>query len=367
MGRDTQKEEGWETTRLCFALVREKLNARFEEYCGAWERILSHDKVAAWKAEDYFSEYAGSDILKEGIRVSVENALGAVTNINEWSKEEKRTRYVATAGHNVITVREKRMAHHKEYDKGKAVADWLQASKEYLTETPQTPNIHVDKVSYSGWERDTGGGGGCVTGDTKIRLANGKDVEIAQIGEGWKILSQGGMVSVTSDEKIINKNIKQLYGINGRKPFMSLEHAVLTVQGWKSLTPESTNEINPYVNASLLQAGDVICTIDGEETVRSIEIETAAETERFTGYDLHFREGYHSYYANGILVLLNYPEVTVSRIKKSLEGMSEENQRRFWSMFVKNSDLLEQIFGRAAVEQIKEVSHESKQGVKTGL
>ena len=134
MGRDMQKEEGWETTRLCFALVREKLNARFEEYCGAWERILSHDKVAAWKAEDYFSEYAGSDILKEGIRVSVENALGAVTNINEWSKEEKRTRYVATAGHNVITVREKRMAHHKEYDKGKAVADWLQASKEYLTE-----------------------------------------------------------------------------------------------------------------------------------------------------------------------------------------------------------------------------------------
>ena len=36
MGRDMQKEEGWETTRLCFALVREKLNARFEEYCGAW-------------------------------------------------------------------------------------------------------------------------------------------------------------------------------------------------------------------------------------------------------------------------------------------------------------------------------------------
>ena len=97
----------------------------------------------------------------------------------------------------------------------------------------------------------------------------------------------------------------------------------------------------------------MIFTIDGEETVRSIEIE-AAETESFTGYDLHFREGYHSYYANGILVLLNYPEVTVSRIKKSLEDMSEENQRRFRSMFVKNSDLLEQIFGRAAVEQIKE-------------
>lgn len=352
MGRDMQKEEGWETTQLCFALVREKLSARFEEYCRAWERILSHDKVAAWKAEDYFSEYAASDILKEGIRCSVENALGAVTNINEWFKEEKRTRYVAAAGHNVITVREKRMARHKEYDRGKAVADWLQASNGYLPQTPQTPDVHVDEVSYSGWETDTGGGG-CVTGDTKIRLANGRDAEIAQIGEGWKILSRGGLVSVTSDEKIVNKNIKYLYGFNGRKPFMSLEHAVLTAQGWKSLAPESTNEINPYVNASLLREGDVIFTIDGEETVRSIEIE-AAETESFTGYDLHFREGYHSYYANGILVLLNYPEVTVSRIKKSLEDMSEENQRRFRSMFVKNSDLLEQIFGRAAVEQIKE-------------
>ena len=85
----------------------------------------------------------------------------------------------------------------------------------------------------------------------------------------------------------------------------------------------------PFYHAAKLQVGDVVYTLKGKEIVRKITKQYAdiQSRETFTGYDLHFRQGYQSYYANGILVLLNYPEITIARIKRVLDSMSFQKSK----------------------------------------
>ena len=221
---------------------------------------------------------------------------------------------------------EVREVYHSEYDQGRAVWSWLQDQevKSCIPEMKNIPDCHIHNQSYGNWYDAPRPSGGCVTGDTKICLSDGREIPISQIREGMEVLSENGTVSVTSDEKVINRHITCLYGINDIPPFMSLEHAVLTEEGWKSLDPETTNSINSFYHAAKLQVGDVVYTLKGKEIVRKITKQYAdiQSRETFTGYDLHFRQGYQSYYANGILVLLNYPEITIARIKRVLDSMS---------------------------------------------
>ena len=58
--------------------------------------------------------------------------------------------------------------------------------------------------------------------------------------------------------------------------------------------------------------------------VEKITVAQAKPEENFTGYDLHFISGEKSYYANGLLVLLNYPDITLARLMRALEGMEAE-------------------------------------------
>ena len=277
------------------------------------------------------------------MRLYVENAIHTVTDSKNWVSQEKRNRGIATATHDVFVVHEVREVYHSEYDQGRAVWSWLQDQevKSCIPEMKNIPDCHIHNQSYGNWYDAPRPSGGCVTGDTKICLSDGREIPISQIREGMEVLSENGTVSVTSDEKVINRHITCLYGINDIPPFMSLEHAVLTEEGWKSLDPETTNSINSFYHAAKLQVGDVVYTLKGKEIVRKITKQYAdiQSRETFTGYDLHFRQGYQSYYANGILVLLNYPEITIARIKRVLDSMSFQKQKRFRHMIEQNYDI----------------------------
>ena len=129
----------------------------------------------------------------------------------------------------------------------------------------------------------------------------------------------------------------------------------MTEEGWKSLDPETTNSINSFYHAAKLQVGDVVYTLKGKEIVRKITKQYAdiQSRETFTGYDLHFRQGYQSYYANGILVLLNYPEITIARIKRVLDSMSFQKQKRFRHMIEQNYDIFSDMFGELSMSQLQ--------------
>ena len=103
------------------------------------------------------------------------------------------------------------MAYHHEYDQGEAVKQWLTAVGDEFSGL-KVPDCHVHEITYSAWT-DAPSKGGCVTGDTLISLADGTAVPITQIQEGTQVLSAGNTVSVTSDERIVNRRISCLYGI----------------------------------------------------------------------------------------------------------------------------------------------------------
>lgn len=356
MGMKEQQME--ECIGLCFALVRIYYGKAFSLYCQKWEDVLGNEIVSSYTGEQTLYEYVESPVLEDAVRLYVENAIHTVTDSKNWVSQEKRNRGIATATHDVFVVHEVREVYHSEYDQGRAVWSWLQDQevKSCIPEMKNIPDCHIHNQSYGNWYDAPRPSGGCVTGDTKICLSDGREIPISQIREGMQVLSENGTVSVTSDEKVINRHISCLYGINDIPPFMSLEHAVLTEEGWKSLDPETTNSINPFYHAAKLQVGDVVYTLKGKEIVREITKQYAdiQSMETFTGYDLHFRQGYQSYYANGILVLLNYPEITIARIKRVLDRMSFQKQKRFRHMIEQNYDIFSDMFGELSMSQLQE-------------
>lgn len=342
---------------ICFALVRIYDTEHFENYCRKWEEILETDIVKGYRVARTLSEYESYSVLRDGIRPYIENKVNEISNRKTWSQIEKRNRGIATATHDVFTIREQRNVVHDEYDQGPEVHGWLEDSeiRSFFPGMKSIPDCHIHNVSYGSWETASNTGG-CVTGDTMIRLGNGREIPISKIHPGMKILSDKRRISVTSDEQIVNRHITRLYGINKIPPFMSWEHAVMTTDGWKSLDPETTNKINSFYQATLLREGDMVVTSDGIKKVDTItrKYADADKNEYFVGYDLHFREGYHSYFANGILVLLNYPEITLSRVKKVMKEMNADEQERLVNMVKQNYDIFCDIFGELTMKQFEE-------------
>ena len=301
---------------------------------------------------DPFFSYLGDDRLSRGIKADVEEAINKQTNVRDYVVEEKaHSYYCAGEAYTVPAV----VYTHHEYDVGADVLTWLNGDtvKNYDLRSDYSLNNHIHNVD----KKTEHSGGGCVTGETLITMKDGKEVPIINLTAGMEVRSASG-VSVLSDEFIVNKRLKTLYGINDMKPFMSLEHAVMTTQGWKSLDPVTSNRINPHYNVTILREGDEVMTQNGIQKVDKITIKQALPGQNFTGYDLHFADGEKSYYANGLLVLLNYPEITLSRLMRALERMKVSHRRRFFTIFQKEQSLFEEVFSEELVSYFKESAYE---------
>ena len=199
---------------------------------------------------------------------------------------------------------------------------------------------------------------GCVIGGTLITLSDGTTKRIEEIVENDAVLSKDGMISVCSDELVKTPHIQTIYGINDEPACFTTEHALWTPEGWKSLDPEKSNRINPHFNVTLLKCGDSVYKLCGFKKgapniqlteVKRIHLHDVSQ-EHICGYDLHFREGVPSYFANNVLCLLNYPEITAARIGKNMEhNMTEEERTTFMKIIGNNKVLFEKAFGTFAV------------------
>lgn len=166
---------------------------------------------------------------------------------------------------------------------------------------------------------------GCVLAGTAIVLASGDAAPIEEIAPGTHVLASDGSVSITSDELVDNPHVRYLYAINDDEPFMSLDHAILTQDGFKCPDPEAALRIDPDAPVSLLRVGDVVnkseLLQDGTlsyslEVVSRINIVSVGDA---MCYDLHFREGQRSYHANGYICYLNYPQITAASLRARLK------------------------------------------------
>lgn len=114
---------------------------------------------------------------------------------------------------------------------------------------------------------------GCILEGTQIVREDGTTTPIEQLRIGDVLKGKKGLTRV----KAINRFTQQqdtLYGINGGTAFISPEHPILTVSGWKSINPEITSVRSDLGTVGLLVVGDEIVTAKGTVKVESIDKHT---------------------------------------------------------------------------------------------
>lgn len=314
--------------RVIFEFIRCFCADRFQEFFNRWVEVAGAEKIGPFQSTDYFSSYIRSDRLAMAIRSEVESAISIQTNHSG-----------------------------KDYDVGEGVKRWLDSwlVAQYGLRSAQKICNHYDgaKAAWTDGPSESGGSG-CVSAGTMIALADGTRRRICDMKENDRIFSEGKRISRISDELIVNRRLKRFYGINEIPPFLSFEHAVMTQDGWKSLDPARANAINPHFHVGLLKEGDVAVTFTGTIKIKKITVETALPGEYFTGYDLHVREGWNSYFANEVLVLLNYPEITCSRILRNMQTMEQGERERLLELVNSNRRLFGQAFGIDVMNYLEE-------------
>lgn len=203
--------------------------------------------------------------------------------------------------------------------------------------------------------------GGCVKAGTLIMVAPNVMVPIEDIAEGTPVYSVGGAVSFTSAELVRNDTVTDFYAVNDDEPFLSFEHPILTQDGFKCLDPDTARMISPDAPVSLLCVGDVVnrSRLDADGTVvYSTEVVRRIRTEHVEGvvsYDLHFKEGYNSYHANGYACLLNYPALTVASAEERLSYLFNREERRGILKRLAADDALRRIVGDTTVAYLEQM------------
>lgn len=349
--------------KMLLAVVHQCAPKQYEDVRKAWSDAFPGDLLQQLTGRPWFGKYQQTDTLFEYyLRKALENAANLITN------SKNHDEYGATYYSGVGLYGSWQVLHHHEYDKGVAVVQWLDngLAKQYNLRSSKTMKTHFDDVQ-SEWRSNYPGQAGCVAPDTLIRMADGSEKAIRDIGPGEQVLSEGNTVSTCSEEHIRNHSITAMYGINQIKPFLSLEHAVKTKRGWCSLHPALSNRINPHFDVQHLLVGDFVQMLGRDQSgnltlqwvrVDEIPVEVRESAPYFEGHDLHFREGKNSYFANGFLCLLNYPEITIKRVMDNLAAMTPENRTAFLTFIQENRDLVGQVFGETAIHQfLMEVQH----------
>lgn len=305
------------------------------------------------KQMDWFSEYEQNyDSLPCNLINQVKNAVELVEKCEEYVNTEDQTVTPSGASYyNNVTYR-------RDYH-GVSALNWINSdygAKGYNLATGISINTTTDVEINKEYTNNFG----CVAKDTLILMADNTYKKIQDIKNKELIVNGHGQFSEFSGELIHTKGIKSLYSINNENPIFSLEHAIMTENGWRSLDPESSNSINPNYDVKILKKGDNIFrslitenqTIKFyKDTVTSIEIKYFKDG--IDGYDLHFREGYNSYYASNILCLLNYPEITINNIMMSIKNnLTSQECNNFYNLISHNKDLLTKVFGYSSIEAV---------------
>ncbi|GIL90773.1 hypothetical protein Vretimale_16846 [Volvox reticuliferus] len=212
---------------------------------------------------------------------------------------------------------------------GLELLSWLDrdgpfSAKHYGMRTDKHPNNSVREYAQSP--------GGCFVPGTLVLLANGTSIPIEKITEGDKILCRNSCdvhkwnrsAGIASSERVMSTSDRpfRVFGFNNEKPFFTAEHVFFTTTGLRALDPHMARAQNPWLQVGLLRPHDVVkrATEDGRYQLERIEHFTSTLV---TGsvHGVHLREGLRSYHANGYLVFLNYPELTMERMMLGLRNL----------------------------------------------
>ena len=137
----------------------------------------------------------------------------------------------------------------------------------------------------------------CFTRETFILMADGALKPIDEVKKGEKVQAPGGILNTVIDTRVAPYTGVQ-YSINGSELFVTGGHPFKTKDGWKAFEAEVAHNLNPTLNITQLEVGDILLTDAGE--VELVEI-GSGEVTSGTVYNLHL-SGTQEYYADGFVV-----------------------------------------------------------------
>ena len=169
----------------------------------------------------------------------------------------------------------------------------------------------------------------CFIAGTEIRT-DGGSVPIELLREGDRVCTrmEPTQWGVRSCEVVKSPAPELIHGFNGGPAFFTAGHVFHTTTGLRALRPEIALAENPWLECGQLSIGDHLLRITPHDEYETVEIRSI-DNEKMTGqyvYGVHLREGLRSYHANGYLVALNYPEITVSMVAKRLVHLPLETR-----------------------------------------
>lgn len=203
----------------------------------------------------------------------------------------------------------------------------------------------------------------CFVAGTQVATETGS-IAIERISEGTRILTGVGpnTYGVASDEDVVVPfQTALLCGINGSKPFFTAGHVFHTASGLKAVNPNAARLENPWLEVGRLGPGHILYRLSADgKGYDQIEVKTI-NRELVEGghvYGVHLREGHRRYHADGYLVAVNYPEITVKSIAKMLLTFPKHQR----TALLYHINELKPLFAKFGAETISEVLSQELSG-----
>lgn len=156
--------------------------------------------------------------------------------------------------------------------------------------------------------RDGGGdgdGSDCLAPESLVTMEDGTAKRLDAIKQGDRVKADNGVINTVKGVLTKEWDVLVMYGINNGELRFTIDHPVMTNNGWKAIdysaNPDAQN-IYGLSEVGTLKVGDRILTNSGEVEVKSID--PAPPETNYTTYNLTL-DGSRSFYANGILVRSN--------------------------------------------------------------
>ena len=147
-------------------------------------------------------------------------------------------------------------------------------------------------------------GSSCFPAGTLIKMADGSEKAIEEIGVGEKVLSydefsrEKSVGVVLELESPVRNHMCEIVFEEGGTLRLTNEHPVYTSEGWKSIDPIETLNENLLLNVGRLEVGDLVRFVDGESELVGV----SCWTETVKTYNLKTIFPDNTFYAGGVLV-----------------------------------------------------------------